>query len=170
MQIKKIWKSNHQYTLQEIVGLIHKIAFYSRDPHTKVGCAIINKKSNILIMGYNDYPHNLKEIKPSLFERPEKYYWVEHAERNTIYLAGRKGIKLQNSIIVQNLFPCTDCARAIIQTGISKVITYNPLNKNPEFHQESLIRWQKNMEKSLEMLIANKVQVEYIEDLFKNKK
>jgi len=56
--------------------------------------------------------------------RPDKYQWVEHAERNAIYNAARHGIALRGARAYVNWspVPCADCARAFIQAGIAKII------------------------------------------------
>ena len=54
--------------------------------------------------------------------RPEKYNWIEHAERNAIYSAAKTGIALENATIYVELMPCVECARTIIQAGISEVV------------------------------------------------
>jgi dCMP deaminase len=54
--------------------------------------------------------------------KPEKYFWMEHAERNAIYTAAKHGTMLDNSIAVITHPPCMDCARAMIQAGIKTVI------------------------------------------------
>ena len=56
-------------------------------------------------------------------ERPEKYVWVEHAERKAIYNAARCGTALEGCTIYTDLMPCMDCARAIVQAGIVEVVT-----------------------------------------------
>jgi dCMP deaminase len=58
--------------------------------------------------------------------RPEKYLWTEHAERNAIYNAVRRGVPLLGSTIYTTLFPCCECARAIVQSGIAYVVSVEP--------------------------------------------
>jgi dCMP deaminase len=82
------------------------IAQKSKDPSTKVGCVIVNDDN---------------------WKRPEKYHWVEHAERNAIFNAARVGVSLNNSRAYLNWEPkpCADCTRALIQAGIKEVIGPN---------------------------------------------
>jgi dCMP deaminase len=76
------------------------------------------------------HPHFTGEAPPSeevlsnRWERPAKYQWVEHAERNAIYNAARMGIPLKGCTAYITLAPCADCTRALIQAGISAV--YGP--------------------------------------------
>lgn len=59
-------------------------------------------------------------------EADEKYYWFEHAERNAIYNAARIGVPLEGARIYVNLFPCADCCRAVIQSGLRELNTLAP--------------------------------------------
>ena len=62
------------------------------------------------------------KVKRSSREAGQKYFWIEHAERRVILKALRNGVDLEGGTIVVSLFPCSDCARAIIQAGITKVV------------------------------------------------
>lgn len=93
---------------------------YSKDRSTKVGCVVIGPGDNVLSTGYNGIARGVKDDVEERHQRPEKYKWFEHAERNAIFNAARNGIKLQgSSIYVTSLITCIDCARGIIQSGIS---------------------------------------------------
>jgi dCMP deaminase len=96
----------------------------SKDPSTKVGCVIVGDDNAVLSMGFNGFPRGVEEDYDNRWNRPEKYNWVEHAERNAIYNAARNGIKLAGTRLYLNYEPkpCADCARAIIQSGIIEVI------------------------------------------------
>lgn len=100
------------------------IAQKSKDPSTKVGCVIVGDDNAILSMGFNGFPRGVDERDPARWERPEKYHWVEHAERNAIYNAARHGINLLGARAYLNWEPkpCADCTRALIQAGIKEII------------------------------------------------
>ncbi|HUS53849.1 MAG TPA: deaminase [Thermohalobaculum sp.] len=74
--------------------------------------------------GFNGLPRGVKANDDSRFDRKsgEKFFWFEHAERNAIYNAARIGTAVGGCSIYVNRFPCADCARAIIQSGIGKVL------------------------------------------------
>ena len=93
------------------------IAQKSKDPSTKVGCVIVSDDNAILSMGFNGFPRHIDESIENRWQRPEKYYWVEHAERNAIYNAAKHGIKLNGARAYLNWEPkpCADCTRALIQ-------------------------------------------------------
>ena len=102
-------------------SLIQTIKQKSKDPHTKVGCLIVGSGREILSTGYNSFPRQLQDNVEERSKRPEKYFWIEHAERNAIYNAARAGIRLEEAEIWMQGLPCPDCARAIIQSGIKKI-------------------------------------------------
>jgi dCMP deaminase len=108
---------------QRFLDLSDHIAGWSQDRDHKVGAVIVGPDLEIRSTGYNGLPRGVKSDDPARFDREtgEKFLWVEHAERNAIYNAGRIGVALAGCSIYINRFPCADCARAIIQSGISRV-------------------------------------------------
>jgi dCMP deaminase len=94
----------------------------SKDRSTKCGCVVTTKDHDVLVRGWNDHPRGIKDLDVRR-ERPEKYVWTEHAERNAIYNAARIGVSLKGGTIYVNRVPCPDCARAIIQSGIDEIVT-----------------------------------------------
>jgi dCMP deaminase len=118
------------------------IAQKSKDPSTKVGCVIVGQDNVVLSMGFNgfprgvieqvdiqveNYPAYIKELHPTRWQRPEKYSWIEHSERNAIFNAARHGIRLDGARAYLNWEPqpCADCTRALIQSGIKEIIGPN---------------------------------------------
>ena len=117
---------------------------FSKDSDKKVGAILLAPESlQVLSMGYNGMPRKIDESKSSRWERPLKYKYVEHAERNAIYNACRHGTPLKGSIAVVTMFPCCDCARALIQAGIRNLVTIKPDLNHP--------RWGEDFKISLEM-------------------
>lgn len=110
------------------------VAEYSKDTNTKTGAVIVTDDNTELTMGYNGFPRGANDIDyPKRYERPEKYFWTEHAERNAIYKAARIGMSVKGANMFCTYFPCADCSRAIIQAGIKKLYT-----EKPDFNHE---RW-----------------------------
>ena len=101
--------------------LAHEVASWSKDRSTKVGAVIMGPDRDPRSFGYNGFPRNVNDEVEERHERPLKYSWTEHAERNAIYNAGRFGVALAGCSIYINRFPCASCARAIIQCGISRI-------------------------------------------------
>lgn len=98
------------------------VASKSKDQSTQTGCVIVGPDNEIRTTGYNGPPRGVNDEVTDRHNRPEKYYWFEHAERNAIYNAARHGSALAGCKLYVNWFPCADCARAIIQCGIVEVI------------------------------------------------
>jgi dCMP deaminase len=118
---------------------------FSKDESTKVGAIFLaNGSHHIISMGYNGMPRGFDETKKERWERPVKYKYVEHAERNAIYNACRNGSSLEDSIAIVTLFPCCDCMRAIIQSGVKSIVTPSiPISISDE--------WKDNFKYSKEM-------------------
>ena len=106
------------------MGVALLAAQRSKDPSTQVGACIVDNSNRILSTGYNGFPHGCSDDDfpwnrdSSLGET--KYPYVVHAELNSILNASGKS--LFNAKIYVALFPCNECAKAIIQSGIKEVV------------------------------------------------
>lgn len=107
------------------MGIAKLSAMRSKDPGTQVGACIVNDNNRVLSIGYNGLPTGCDDDEYP-WERDEKdpldnkYPYVVHAEMNAI-LNNRSG-SLEGARIYVTLFPCNECAKAIIQSGIEEVI------------------------------------------------
>src|SRR5260370_34651295 len=104
------------------MDLAREIARWSKDRSGGVGCVIVGPDNEVRSTGFNGFPRGVNDEVESRHERPAKYKWTEHAERNAIYNAARVGIPIEGCRIYLPWFPCMECARAIIQTGIVELI------------------------------------------------
>jgi dCMP deaminase len=102
--------------------MANHVATRSKDRSTKVGCVIVGPDNEVRSTGYNSFPRGINDDSPERHERPEKYLWTEHAERNAIYNAARFGTPLKGCRAYLPWFPCMDCARALVQAGVVEVI------------------------------------------------
>ena len=96
----------------------------SKDPSTQVGACIVSDDNRILSTGYNGFPQGCSD-DDCPWNRDEslgetKYNFVVHAELNAILNAGGKS--LVGSRIFVSLFPCHECTKAIIQSGVKEVV------------------------------------------------
>jgi dCMP deaminase len=132
-------------------------AMRSKDTSSKVGAVIVGANREIRSTGYNSFVRGINDHVPERYERPEKYCWFEHAERNAIYNAARVGIPLDGCTIYVLGFPCADCARAIIQSGIRTVI-YLLAGFNQKW-QEHRVRSEKMFEEADVRVIEFKGQI-----------
>ena len=116
------------------INLTEQIKLKSKDKSTQIGAIIVNDDHQVLSTGYNSFPRGLNDDLDERQERPEKYFWFEHAERNAIYSAAMNGIPLKGSTMYLSCSaPCMDCARAIVNVGIKKVYCKSEdMTKNKE--------------------------------------
>jgi dCMP deaminase len=101
------------------------VATKSKDRSTKVGCVLVGQDNEVLSVGFNGFPRGVNDDVEERHERPLKYQFVEHAERNAVYNAARQGIKTLGCKAYLNCYspPCQDCTRALIQPGLKEIIT-----------------------------------------------
>ena len=94
----------------------------SKDPNTQVGACIVDSNHVILSTGYNGFPLGCSddELPWARTGEDTKYPYVVHAELNAILNSGGKS--LRDATIYVGLFPCNECAKAIIQSGICEVV------------------------------------------------
>lgn len=108
------------------MGIAKLSAMRSKDPSTQVGACIVDKNNRILSIGYNGTPNGFEDEdfpwKREGNPLETKYLYVCHAELNAIlnFRGSRK--ELENAKIYVDLFPCNECAKAIIQSGIKEVV------------------------------------------------
>lgn len=108
------------------MGVAHLSGMRSKDPNTQVGACIVSPDNKILSMGYNGLPKGCSDDEfPWERENPEdknltKYPFVTHSELNAIL--NYRGGSLEGTKLYVSLFPCNECAKAIIQAGIRTVV------------------------------------------------
>ena len=132
------------------------IAGWSKDTSTKTGAIVVGPDREIRATGYNGLVRGVDDDKPERMERPTKYDFFEHAERNAIYNACLTGTSLKGCVMYATHPPCTDCARAIIQSGIKTVVT-NELEVRNDITSQT---WRDKLEYSRQMF--EEAGVEYI--------
>lgn len=107
------------------MGVAMLSAMRSKDPNTQVGACIVNKNNKIMSVGYNGFPCGCSDEdfpweRKAECETDTKYPYVCHAELNAIL--NNAGGDLHGCKVYVALFPCNECAKAIIQSGISEVV------------------------------------------------
>ena len=106
------------------MGIAHLAGMRSKDPNTQVGACIVSDDNKILSMGYNGFPRGCSDDEFP-WEREgdvldTKYAFVTHSELNAIL--NYRGGTLEGSRLYVSLFPCNECAKAIIQAGIKTIV------------------------------------------------
>lgn len=120
------------------LDMAKEVATWSKDPSTKVGAVAVGSKGQILSQGYNGFPRGVKDTPERYDVREEKYKYVVHGEMNAIYNACHTGASLDGATLyVTGLPVCSECAKGIIQVGISKVIMEYPKDI-PDSWRESM--------------------------------
>ena len=146
----------------------YRVAFEaSTDRSTKNGAIIVGKRGDILVSGANAFIDPAMANDMANHERPRKYKLTEHAERAAIYEAAFHGVSLRGLTMVCPWACCSDCARAIVLSGISLVIAHQQaFDMTPD-------RWKEEVALGIEILESCGVcytlydgEVDEIENLF----
>jgi dCMP deaminase len=119
----------------------------SKDRSTKVGAIIVGPDNEIRSTGYNSPVRGIDDNREDIHERPKKYAFFEHAERNAIYNAARMGVSIKGCKIYSPWCPCSDCARGIIQSGLTEIILHA---EHPKNNVDS--RWSESINYAKEMM------------------
>lgn len=125
------------------------------DSDTVVPVVVYDRHGVPKYIGCNSYPRGVRR-SPERQTRPEKYLWIEHSERNAIFWMAREGISTRNCVICILWYPCADCARAIVQSGMVGLICSRPNLKDPT--------WGKSFSVAQSILSEGGVTVEYYDE------
>lgn len=132
------------------LNLSKEISSWSKDPSTKVGAIIVGQKGQIVSQGYNGFPRGFNDSERLYADKETKYRFIIHAEANAIYNALYNGASVEGcTIYVHGLPCCTECAKAIVQSGIKRVV----------YDSEPKSNWVKNCEDALEIFKQANVEV-----------
>ncbi len=105
------------------MGVAHLSALRSKDPSTQVGAVIVDENKKIVGIGYNGFPSGVSDDEFPWDREGDftesKYAYVVHAELNAILNAPRQ---VRGCTLYVSLFPCNECAKAIIQSGIDEIV------------------------------------------------
>jgi len=145
---------------------VYLVALKSKDKSTKIG-AILIKNRRLISEGYNGICSGVDDNDPSRNERPEKYFFYEHAERNSIFSAARFGISTDESILYTNGIPCSDCARALIQSGVKEIVVHKQWGDYQE--QFNHIKWIESAQRSQIMLKESQVKLRFFNGVIRVK-
>lgn len=113
------------------MGVAILAAQRSKDPNTQVGACIVSEDNKILSIGYNGMPCGCSDDEFAWdrdVSKDNKYFYIVHSELNAIL--NYRGGSLEGSKIYVTLFPCNECAKAIIQSGIKEVIYWEDFYKD----------------------------------------
>ncbi len=136
------------------------ISNWSEDVRLKVGAVIADDAHVVRSTGYNGLPRGVSAAIDSRHsnELLEKDHWYEHAERNAIYNAARTGIPIAGCTIYTTVFPCSVCMRAIIQSGLTMLVTTMP----PAPDNGSFEKYRRSFEVATEMAAEAGVSIRFL--------
>lgn len=137
---------------KDLMRQAYEFATQSRDPSTQNAALIVDDMDNIYAVGVNNFPEGVVETLER-WQRPLKYKYIEHAERNACYEAASGGNAIMGLTMVCPWAPCTDCARAIIQCGIKRLVTHK------QAYDRSPDSWKPDVDLGLAMLKEAGVEV-----------
>lgn len=162
MHLKQLPRQNYNNLIieimlsyKELLKEAYKKAIESTNPSTQNGALLVNDKGGILAQAANPFPDRIAET-PERFKKELRYKYGVHAERNVIYNAAKLGIKTEGLTMVCPWAACTDCAQAIIQAGIKKLVV----------HKEALDlsgHWAEDIAFANKMLKEAEVRIEIFE-------
>jgi dCMP deaminase len=133
------------------LDLAELVATRSRDPNTKVGAVILRPDKTIVAAGYNGFARNVNDDPEIYLDKPRKLLRVVHAELNAI-LTSREPLH-GCTIYVSPLHPCSQCAAAIIQSGITRVVARTDLTRTNT-------TWAESFKEATEMFEEANVKVD----------
>ena len=146
------------------MGIAHLSALRSKDPNTQVGAVIVDQEHKVVSIGYNGFPKGCSddeypwENEGSSLET--KYVYVVHAELNAILNSPRS---VKGCSIYVSLFPCHECAKAIIQSGILEIV----YESDKYASSESVLASKRMLESARVKMVqlTKKVKVEVMEHI-----
>jgi len=111
--------------IEPLVELAILAARKSPSRPRKVGAVLVLADRVTTLVACNDFPTGVRDLE-SRHAYPERLLWIEHAERNAIFAAARGGLATTGATLIATFHPCADCARAIVQAGITTLHTLAP--------------------------------------------
>ncbi len=125
------------------------ISSKSKDTRTKIGAVLVRDK-HVISEGFNGIPIHVCDTVAERYERPEKYFWFEHAERNSVFVCARYGVRTEGAFMFTQGIPCSDCTRALIQAGVAGLIVHKQWEDyEQKFYRE---KWEESGKRSNQML------------------
>ena len=133
------------------LDLAKLISGWSKDPSTKVGAVIVDGDNRVVSIGYNGFPIGIDDDDERLNNRELKYKMIIHAECNALMFANTNLVGY--TMYTYPFMPCPKCASMIIQSGITRVVSY----------ENKINRWENDFKISRELFHQSKIEcLEYL--------
>lgn len=129
------WDTQWRYLLRSA----YRLARSSPDPSTQNGAVLIDSTTiDLIAAGFNAFPIGV-QYSEERWERPAKYSFIEHAERASIYRAAVLGVSTKGSTMVCPWAACSDCARAIVCAGVTRLVRHKDASdRSPDWWVDSI--------------------------------
>lgn len=131
--------------IQRFADLAALVSGWSKDPSTKVGAVIVDHSCRVLSLGYNGFPRGVSDDAVRYEQKNVKYAMIVHSEANAILNAGHS---VRECVMITTKSPCSECAKLIIQSGITDV--YSPEPTPGRWADDSMIARQMFQEAGVE--------------------
>lgn len=118
---------------QRYMDLAHHVAQWSKDPSTRVGAVVVGIDRREIALAYNGFPPGIADTEERLADRPTKYRFTQHAERNALDNAR---FDLRGSTLAVTLHPCSECAKSIVSKGV-RIVLCPPIAEGSRWWQEA---------------------------------
>jgi dCMP deaminase len=133
------------------LDLAKLVSGWSKDPSTKVGAVIVDGDNRVVSIGYNGFPIGINDDDERLNNRELKYKMIIHAECNALMFANTNLVGY--TMYTYPFMPCPKCASMIIQSGITRVVSY----------ENKISRWENDFKISRELFHQSKIEcLEYL--------
>ena len=120
---------------ERMMLLAEHVASWSKDPSTQVGAVLMRPDKTIASMGYNGFPRGVMDYCGRYDDREKKYKYVVHAEANALITCDEQKA---DYTLYCTLFPCCECAKLIIQSGVKEVVVRS-LEKSERFYDSMVV-------------------------------
>lgn len=130
---------------QYFITMAYLVAMKSKDQSTHIGSVLVGEDHQVISTGYNSLPRGFDDSRTDVNVRPLKYQYYEHSERNAIFNSALTGVSTKGSILYTLAYPCSDCARAIVQSGIREVVVHGSNSL------QEIERWKESMAVSIDI-------------------
>lgn len=133
-----IWKMRDTNVIdtkwdKRFMRLAKEVSSWSKDPSSKIGAVAVSDDRRILSTGFNGFPRGIEDTEERLNDREQKYPRIIHAEMNCLLGALYNGVCVRDATLyVYGLPVCSECAKAVIQAGIKRVVIGTDLEYVPE--------------------------------------
>lgn len=134
----------------------YRFAQHSPDPSTQVGCVIVHPTMGVMTGTSNSLPHGITETDEILLNKDTKSIYMEHAERNALYRCCQSVLSTKGCHAYSTLAPCSDCARGLIQAGVTKLVAHKEmldLYDSPSIRESIRIGWDMMTQAGVECVL-----------------